>query len=251
MKKLLCILAITVLFCSCSSDDSGSGEVLLMKTVVPSFWNEPRVVSNYSYNGTKLVKITRDNGKKSLYTYVGKLIVQIKNSDQGNFVSEELFEYDSQDRLVSHKFNDYEIDNCERKTFTYNLDNSVSIVYSSGTIAVQDNISQTATYFIENGEVDHSVRTFTSDTEYYATYTYDDKNKAVKNILGFDKIYLAYGEMSRSHNLVQVVFTYSNSDQVDSLGYVYTYNDEDYPTVTSFGDGTIFVDGSPTEMYYN
>ena len=113
MKKLLFSALVGAMIISCSRDNDNtnpttpqtptiSQTVILPTKLTLSQTGEADEVITFSYDGNKLMKVTRDN-KDVIYTYTGDLITSINNPDGSSHV----FNYDSNGNLISEKEESY------------------------------------------------------------------------------------------------------------------------------------------------
>lgn len=225
MKKILCLFgALALLLSSCSSDESSSDlSSVLLKKQISTDSEGFKVITNYKYDGNKLVDVTFESQPGGLYfTYAGDLISKIEFKYDGVVEQVNTYEYNSNKQLISFVRIEPSEGLGSKEVYTYNVDGSVSVKSYSG-----DEISQTlfdgeGKITFVNGEVDEII----SDYSPSRSYTYDDKNNVMKNVLGYDKISFADGEANGIlHNIVS-----EKSGGEVMYTNVYTYNSSNYPT---------------------
>ena len=171
MKKLLFSALMGAMIISCSRDNDNSNPttpqtpaisqtVILPVKFIYSRTGKADEVITFSYNGNKLMKVTRDN-KDVIYTYTGDLITSINNPNESSFV----FNYDSNGNLISEKEESY-----------------------SGTIKV---LEENTTYTINGSTVtaqkisknyDDITGTLSSISTSTITYTLDTKKRPIKSV---------------------------------------------------------------------
>ena len=171
MKKLLFSALMGAMIISCSRDNDNSNPttpqtpaisqtVILPVKFIYSRTGKADEVITFSYNGNKLMKVTRDN-KDVIYTYTGDLITSINNPNESSFV----FNYDSNGNLISEKEESY-----------------------SGTIKV---LEENTTYTINGSTVtaqkisknyDDITGTLSSISTSTITYTLDAKKRPIKSV---------------------------------------------------------------------
>ena len=248
MKKFLTLLsAITLVFTSCSKDDSPSEEtsssVLVKKMILTStdedddsYWNN---TINFSYNGTKLTQSIDEDGYKSVYTYTGYLITKIEYFDGSTLDTQDLFSYNSNGKLIEYRDLDVSNDNEWKFTYTYNSNGTVSVNRYTGTIGnTSTTPSTTEVYTFTNGEL----TSIDAGSGSVYSYTYDDKNNPFKNVTGYqellnpdfaDDYQIVFG---RNNNFLSR--TYSLDSNLD-INASYTYNNDNYlissQNTTKFG----------------
>lgn len=232
MKKLIFALNLLAFFClSCSSDESQNNPLFLVKKIVSTTPGSQPLTFSYSYQGNKLVKINPSQNLNVVNTYTGNLITHVKQYYTGGpLLTEGFNEYDSQGRIAVDKIFIYT--NGEnygsKRVYTYNPDNTVTYQSFLGTSASQTTPGTTGKIWLNsNGEE--------LKTEEYANgvlirrvvNTYDDKNSAFKNAVGFNKFY--GGENTTTHNILTSATYDENGHQIMGYTNVYTYNESGYP----------------------
>ncbi|RZJ73530.1 hypothetical protein [Flavobacterium sp.] len=244
MKKMLFgMSALVLLFASCTgNDDEGSnnnGGVVLLKKTIETGPDGDVYISTATYNGTKLDKITTNDGETIEFTYTGDNITKMVYKLDGEIDQEERYTYDSQGRLATHVSLDFDFNDGSREVFTYNSDNVVSVQRFSGDLTSQTQEGDPYTITFANGEVSQIVSAFGT-----TTFTYDDKNSPFKNVTGYAKIsYVDLGASGTMHNMLT-----ETSSNGDDTVYTYQYNSANYPTQsTETYDGDVYV----TQFQYN
>ena len=171
MKKLLFSALVGAMIISCSRDNDNTNPttpqtpatnetgILPVKFIYSRTGKADEVIT-FSYDGNKLMKVTRDN-KDVIYTYTGDLITSINNPNESSFV----FNYDSNGNLISEKEESY-----------------------SGTIKV---LEENTTYTINGSTVtaqkisknyDDITGTLSSISTSTITYTLDAKKRPIKSV---------------------------------------------------------------------
>ncbi|MWB95114.1 hypothetical protein GON26_12145 [Flavobacterium sp. GA093] len=228
MKKILCLFgALALILTSCSSDDSSddNGTVLLKKSITTDSEGE-KLTRTYKYDGNKIVSMTNDSGEEGLYyTYTGNLITKIEfKFPDGTLEQVNTYEYDSKDRLVTFIRSEPLDELGSKEVYTYNADGTVSVKHYSGDHESQTGLNGEGTIYFSNGEVSKIL--ISNGTS--RSYTYDDKNNPMKNVLGYDKIAFEDSEASGVlHNILTE--TDLDYDELES-SYSFTYNSDNYPT---------------------
>ena len=172
MKKLLFSALVGAMIISCSRDNDNTNPttpqtpatnetgILPVKFIYSRTGKADEVIT-FSYDGNKLMKVTRDN-KDVIYTYTGDLITSINNPNEISFV----FNYDSNGNLISEKEESY-----------------------SGTIKVSE---ENTTYTINGSTVtaqkisknyDDIAGTLFSITTSTITYTLDAKKRPIRKVV--------------------------------------------------------------------
>ncbi|WP_442787585.1 hypothetical protein, partial [Flavobacterium suncheonense] len=249
MKRFSLILGmvLTTVFASCSLDeeydtteDSSkmSTTSLLVQSITATSERGATVVTDqYTYNGTKLVKITSTDGREVVYTYGGDLIIR-KDFYLNNVLnSKEFFEYSRQGQLLKYRRENASGTTTYNAVYTNNSDGTVIVKgYSGSSTSPSSQIVNRKVFTagirvnkIEN----YTVQNGTTVTE-VLNYSYDSKNSPFKNITGFDK--LAYYDITANPNYNNVQSVTSGSAVVESAQYV--YNGANYPLSADKGSVT-------------
>ncbi|HEY6142442.1 MAG TPA: hypothetical protein VIV55_03305 [Flavobacterium sp.] len=214
-----------------------STSTVLLKKTITTYPDGAKTVTNFNYDGIKLISITDDSGDGNVYfIYTGDLITKIEYKlPDGTLEQVDSFTYNSNGKLASFV---REITTVSEGTFidskevyTYNTDGSISVKEESGS-------SSTGTIKFVDGEVSE----ITSTNSATHKYVYDAKNSPFKNVLGWDKISFYGGEADGIlHNIISDTST-------QSYDYTYTYNSDNYPTKSVEIDNTGFM--VKTEYFY-
>jgi hypothetical protein len=247
MKKLIYLFsAIALIFTSCSSEDSSTSSTpVLLTKAIETYLDNSTSTTEYVYSGTKLVSVNDSDGDYQIFTYTGNLITKIEYFLSDDTLDQvETYSYDSSDRLISFvRVFPTDINWGNKETYTYNSNGTISASYYSGNYTSQTNLDDTAIITLSNGEV--SQIEFSNGRS--DSYTFDSKNGASKNIMGFDKLLFTDGEGGGIlHNIISQI----DSDDINNFTYSYTYNNNDYPAT---GTETSEYDNEVTtiEYFYN
>ena len=171
MKKLLFSALVGAMIISCSRDNDNTNPTtpqtpatnetgILPTKLTSSQTGEADKVTTFSYNGNKLMKVTRDN-KDQTYTYTGDLITSINNPDGSSHV----FNYDSNGNLISEKGESY------NGSIKFN-ENNITYIVNGSTVTAQK-ISK---------NYDDITGTLSSITTSTITYTLDAKKRPIKEV---------------------------------------------------------------------
>ena len=167
MKKILFSALVGAMIISCSRDNDNpttpktpaiSQTVILPTKLTFSQTSKADDVTTFSYDGNKLMKVTRDN-KDQTYTYTGDLITSLNNANEGSYV----FNYDSNGNLISEKGESY------NGSIKFN-ENDITYTINGFTVTAQK-ISKN--YNPLDG-------TYSSTTTSIITYTLDTKKRPIK-----------------------------------------------------------------------
>ena len=203
MKRIVLLLSVVILaFSSCSKNEDApaipivdSNGILLKKTRTRLDIDLTNTYPSYSYtyfqyDGNKIVKTyyyeneTDFNG--CLYTYSDNLITKIDKYSFGHKEAEEIFEYNSEQKVVRYTFNNLAFNSGEVFNYTYNFDNTISFnkriwdLYNSPRLTATGKIYSDRYEFTE-------IAPLSNDTKIFK-FVRDGKNNPLKNILGYDKI---------------------------------------------------------------
>ncbi len=226
MKKILCLFgALTLLLTSCSSEDSPSSDLVLLKKNVITTPEGDKITVNYKYDGNKIVSTTDDSGDVGLYyTYTGDLITKIEFKYADGTVDQiNTFSYNAEGKLTTFVRVEPNMDWGHKEVYTYNADGTVTAQSFSGDGTTQTLEGTTNTIKFVNGEVSEIISEDASWENH--KYTYDNKNNPTKNILGMDKIAFVDGE----GNGVKFNILTDTSEGDLWTNSTFTYNENGYP----------------------
>lgn len=247
MKKLICLLSISLLLLSSCSEEPGptslTADTILLKKTIDTNTDGSIVTTTFTYDGKKVVKITNDAilGTNLFFTYTGNLITKIEYKlSNGLTEHTEVFQYDAENKLKTfirlQPLGSYG----EKETYTYNSgDGSISVISYTGDLVAQEELSGAGIIYFQDGEV--SRITTTDGTTH--NYAYDTKNFTFKNSIGLAKISFVGGEAGGAmHNIISE--TTSGASDI----YDFTYNSHGFPlTCTETIDGVVETN---TQFFY-
>lgn len=256
MKKIFYLVSVSLLFLvSCSSDsstDNTTSQNLLLKKITEGDVVFGGTVSNFTYNGNKLVEIRRTNDGdvwSDVYTYTGDLITKIEKfdvydagtpSETTQLLSTDEFQYNANNQLVQFKTTTPDSDAERVTTYVYNADNTVSLSQIENSPGNPSQSLKTGTITVQNGEIVRLqiVKQFDSYTQ---NYTYDAKNSIFKNVLGYDKLIFTHiigkqGSLTWVDTIIGgIAHNFANGGE-----FAYTYNSDNYPlTAEQSMSGTV------------
>lgn len=220
MKKLLlCFIYITAI--SCNSD---SEEFVLTEdnAVVKQILRNGKIDSDFAYDReNRIIRERNFDGANIYYLYDNEdRIVQIN----------EYHNIHSNDVLYNSTEFTYEGDNVTKRIFRnfrptpeytfvyyyiYNTDNTITAKLYIGAGGIESYLSET-TYRIESGNVVEVIGSGGPLSPPQHFITYDDKHNTHKNVLGYDKLWMA----ANRNNVIQRA-----ADQP----FTYTYNELGFP----------------------
>lgn len=226
MKKIIAG-ALTCLFvlASCTSESTSEStpetpqQTVLLKKVIETDNNGQSITFNYTYNGSKLDKITASDGYVDKYTYEGDLIKKIDflNPD-GTPYTTESYVYNIDGKLIKKINYSYDVNSTQETSYSYNNDGTVTseLPYSGSTVR-----REIMTFL--NGEVIRlqEYNHINGELSFRWDYSYDNGNKPTKGILGLDKIFFKSWRLNGgcNRNIVSAIRT----DGVNSIQNEYTY----------------------------
>jgi len=241
------VAAASLLMASCGNDDSAdttpAETTILLKKSIETDEDGYVLTSIYTYDGNKIISATYSDDTKDVFTYTNDNITQIQTYDSNALDEEEMFEYNGNGQVTTYIYKSYGSgDYAERSTYVYNTNGTVTVTEYTGTHSAQTTLRGTRVITVVNDNITKNVFTDAdgeiSDTE---TFTFDDKNNPLKNILGIKAINMAYGIDGVNNILTE----WSGGSQ--DYTYAYTYNSNDFPvTFTSNDDGYT----STTQYFY-
>lgn len=244
MKKIFYLISFSLIFLtSCSSDSSteSTSSNLLLKQIVEGDAVFGGSLTDFTYNGNKLVEIKRNIDSdiySDIYTYTGNVITKIEKfqvynvgtpDEQTNLLSKDEFQYNANNQLVQFKTTTPGSDMERVTTYVYNSDNTVSLEQYENSPGSAPELLKTGTITLQNGEIVklQIVKEFDSYTD---NYTFDTKNSIFKNVLGYDKLLLTHiiGKQG-SFTFVDTIVGGVSHNFVNGNEFEYTYNSDDYP----------------------
>jgi len=188
MKKITTLLfSFIVLILSCSKDDSPQADnsgVLLQKIVTHN--DEGSYETIFKYEGKKLLEARSEKENKK-FDYSDDKIAKISwyaNPDTDNNLYQTVdFEYLADGRLKGFKKNsDYPL-NVE---FTYAGGDTVNFK----AVAVRTSYNFNGYFRVKNNEISQYVYLAGATPRPSVDYHYDNKNHPLKNVTGYDKLFL-------------------------------------------------------------
>ena len=236
MKKLLFSALVGAMIISCSRDNDNTNPTtpqapaisqtgILPTKLTYSQTGKADEVITFSYNGNKLMKVTRDN-KDVIYTYTGDLITSINNPDGSSHV----FNYDSNGNLISEKEESYSgtIKVLEENT-TYTINGStvtaqkISKNYDDITGTLSSISTSTITYTLDakkrpiksvevSEERDSTGNLIEKTNNNTTTYQYANHHSLIENIVGFDKLTYSYFLSDNNEDFPHNIVSYMKED---------------------------------------
>lgn len=234
MKKIFSMAAIALFMAmtSCSGDDDSSTvneQSHLVKKTIATTEDGYELVTNYNYDGHKIVSIVSSDDSSTTFTYTGDLITEMKYYEDGVLVQTETYTYTSDNKLATHTMYLGE-DYARRGEFTFNADNTVTINYFSGDAESQTTPTGTYTLTLTN---DNVTQVNTGST--IRTAVYDTGLDPMYNVTGYQAVNLGYNEGGRN-NVISSTGENGMGEVVLQYTTTYTYNDANYPVTADETD---------------
>ena len=245
MKKIIYFFSITFLIlqaCSTSENtpdnNTNNSNSILVKKIIET---DPQGIYTtiFEYNGSKVVKVNiLFNGnliRTAINTYSGNLITEVNIfGNTNNLVQKNIYNYNSDSKVISFVELDYLNNIGSRATYNYNSNGTISSAEYEGSLTSQSTLKETKTIIFTNGEVSSLIEQIGSITK-TSYYTYDNKNSPFKNVLNNDKlVYCVFRTFTSeiNHNLTKINKVQSGISNMVS-NFQYNYNSSDYPTLKS------------------
>lgn len=254
MKKILVsAFAFSLLLTSCKDDDSTPPPTEPDQVKIPSQTVtrsgddfSDAITTTWQYTGLRVASASDSNGNYREYTYEGLNIKTIRTYlSTGVLLRTEVFFYDGQNRVTTSQT--LGSTTGTRYDYTHNADGTIDVVTKTGNATTQTEVFSTSEIVVENGEIT-SIETTYAQNGAVETYdfTYDDKLKPTKNVLGFDKIAKTITadeqRMGVNHNVTSITHVGSGG-LGDSGTRTFTYAGDDYPTMM------LHTDSDPDTSY--
>jgi len=227
---------------SCSEDDSvivtevNQTIVLLKQTI-----NSNGLVTDYTYNGNKLISKSNNQGGSTTYTYTGDLLTRTdySNSGGGNpYTGYTDLEYNTNNELIRYiTYPSVTTLSVVRVEFTYNSNYITKDTYL-GDVTSQPFHESQKEVFLTNGNITRINQNF----DLQNNYEFDAKNAPLKNIL-VANVFHILGYSSGSNNLVKDTETNMLVSVSVHQMVEYIYNSNDYPETST----TVYQPGTANE----
>lgn len=237
MKKIILVLCASVLLISCTSSSeeaapavNGTVGVLLKKLNSTAFGYT--ITSNSTYDGNKILKVTRIDGTETRYEYSGNLITSVRDYSGTTLTESKDFTY-TNEKLTKIIYSQFSIFNntVTKLVLTHNTNNTINYNQFNVTGSTEMQIG-TGKYTIANGNLAKDEYTYAAGSQ-TTLYTFDAKNSSVKNVSGFNKLVYDATIFSTNNLLTTNIVTISSpsgNQSVENTTTTYMYNSENYPT---------------------
>ncbi len=244
MKKLLLLLAIAVVSCDSGADTTpydptATQTTTLLSKIVETDDAGNDLTTNFNYDGYKIVNFTSSDGGSGVFTYSGNIITQIRYYDGTTLEQTDLFAFNAAGQITSHTMLVHAIDYATREDYTHNADGTISFSTWYGTLDAQPNADVTGKLFFNNGEVVKKETYLSGSLASSETYTYDDKNNPLRNVIGLNQAFIYQLEIGGVlRNLLQT------SGTTNPVDITYTYTLSGFPETSqsvSALEGGIFT----------
>ncbi len=237
LNKIICLVSVLLItLSSCTNEVVGLVQVQLLKKVVEVSADGSSNTTLLTYDGNKIVNIDKVD-KNSTFSYTGDLITKITDLDKSNqhvntlqyaYTDGELGKITSSDNYVLN--------------YVHNTDGSVSYEKLTKDSNNNDVKIYHGTLYFQNGNLIKDDKILDDAgagilAENTISKTYDSKNNALSNILGFNKL-LDYSTIISSNNGVSSSITslVKHIDEDQSTSSIkmnlskYLYDSNNYPT---------------------
>ena len=245
MKKIILIICATTLFVACSKSSSDDAPVVpstsgvFISRVETTRDDGTTKIERFTYDGNKIVELTLSATQKVRYIYVDG---QIDNSQSFfNNINTGTTSYTYTSGKLTNIYRTEIANNGTGNTYTSRNafvhdtpNNKISFTRYSINSSNVETIIGSGTYTYLNGNLTKETYTCTTFNE-VINYTYDTKNNAVRNILGFDKLI-----ENEQFSLNNVLSSSQARNETPSSGspyattlnntYNYIYNSNNYVT---------------------
>jgi len=247
MKKITTLLfSLVAVLLSCSKDDApqaDSSDVLLQKIVTHES-NGETYETAFKYEGSKLLE-ARSKRENKKFDYSGDLISKISwfsNPDADNTLSQTVvFNYLPDGRLKSFEQNST---SSFRVEFTY-IDGERVDFHA---FASRNSYNFNGYFKVKNSEISQYVYSAGATPRPSVDYHYDDKSHPLKNVTGYNKLFLYHYFYNSFHlsgfttNIGSSKNCTSNSliedpDRIE-ITETYDYNDNGFPKTITRSNGS-------------
>ena len=270
MKKLLfsALMGAMIISCNRDNDNVSPAPTIDDPSILPTkftyfrFGDDEEVIT-FSYDGTKLVKLTQNN-KDVIYTYTGDLITSVRSDDK--YLE---FSYDANGNLM-HEYEELYNQGVKtnEKSTTYIVNGSTitaeqtSENYDSSGRWLNYTTVSTITYTldaqkrpikeVEVSEKKYATGNIAQKDNNISTYEYANHHSFLKNIKGMDKLY--YSSLAIGLKKISgMVFPYSyTKDEANATIYDSSGNpslDENFAYETK-AEYTLNTNNYPTKIVY-
>lgn len=237
MSKIVLLVSILLItLSSCTSEKANESQVLLLKKIVEVTVDGTSKATFITYEGNKIVSIDKVDEFSKFY-YTGDLITKItvlNKSTQNQNTLEYLYSENKLIKIISS--DNYTLN------YIHNTDGTVAYEKLTRDSNANEVRINHGTLYFQNGNLSKDEKVVDNvGTGVLAInkmeVSYDYKNNALLNILGFSKL-LDYSKTISSNNDISSLETtsvrYLNEDQAISAIQMktnkYQYNSDDYPT---------------------
>ena len=165
------------------------------------------------------------------YTYTGDLITKIETKEDGILIETETFEYNAANKLVTYVALDILGNIGVKETYVHNTDGSIAVSRFIGDLVTQTDADGTSMIAFANGEVSQ-IAFSSGETK---VYTYDTRNNAFRNVIGYPQISFTDGEaQGNAKNILK-----EEINAVPYYEFTYSYTALDFPLTATENSGAI------------
>lgn len=214
---------------SCSSDDSSSDsntETVLKPTKIVYMRPDNSViyVSDFKYDGNKIVSTTDDDGYVMKYTYTGDVITKVEEFELITILkTTREFTY-LNGKMVTETQKEPNDNRYFEIKYTYNPDGTISYNGKQINSAPGSIVTSSGKYTYKNGNLIKDEFIFNGQVTDEVLTEYDVKKNPMSNVLGMNLL-LSWSVTASSNNVVKST-QYSTGYETT---FSYLYNNNDFP----------------------
>lgn len=231
MKKVLFFLSLSaILLTSCGGGedltpfDPNSSQSAIVKKIIETDDSSGSTITNFTYDGNKIVNFVDSDGTSGVFTYVGDNLTRIDYFDGPDLTDSDIFTYNAAGKIIVHLALIHANDYAEREDFTYNSDGTVTYNAFWGTVLEQTNVEGQGKLFFTDGQVSKKETYFDNLVLSSETYVYDSKNNPWKNVIGLNEAYVFLGDVT---GIKSNLLTASGTNDPHAIEYI--YNPANFP----------------------
>lgn len=243
MKKLVLMFASVLSIISCSSNEDSLSTpaepvVVLLKKLIQTE-NGVETITNFNYDGNKLISRIEVGGYKEFYTYTGDFITKIElNRPDGTIQSRYEYTYTNgkNTKLITTRWSNGNIFTKYKNIYTVLSNGNISYTQKgvdfSGVEPLGDSDGATiGVYTFSNGMCVSRSYDFNNITQNY-TFQYDTKTNPLVNVLNLKKL-VNFQELYSVNSPLKITrvegFSDPNFNNTRTNTFTYTYNSNNYP----------------------
>lgn len=224
-------------------DPNATLTTTLLNKIIETDDDGNELTTEFNYDGYKIINFVDSDGGSGVFTYSGNIISQIKYYQDTTLEQTDFFTYNASGQITSHTIHIHATDYATREDFFHNADGTISFTSWFGTIESQPNADVNGKLYMAGGEVikkEIFVGSVPSSTE---TYTYDDKNNPLRNVIGLNTAFIYQLEIGGVFK--NLLYTSGSSNPVENT---YTYDLSGFPETSQ--SMTALEGGIFTQYFY-